>query len=163
MSRGRILIVDDEPDMVENCARILKREGYECLAAHDGRRALEILESARPDLLLTDLKMPELDGMALLRRAHEVDPALPVIMITAFASIESAVAAVKEGAFDYLPKTFSVDQLRVAVERAIRHRSLQVENRNLRAQLEQTLGLDNISGRSPAMTQVFELVKKAAR
>jgi len=163
MSRGRILIVDDEPDMVENCARILKREGYECLAANDGRRALEILESARPDLLLTDLKMPELDGMALLRRAHEVDPALPVIMITAFASIESAVAAVKEGAFDYLPKTFSVDQLRVAVERAVRHRSLQVENRNLRAQLQQTLGLDNIIGRSPAMTQVYELVKKAAR
>ena len=163
MSRGLVLIVDDEPDMVENCARILKREGYECLAAHDGRRALEILESARPDLLLTDLKMPELDGMALLRRAHEVDPALPVIMITAFASIESAVAAVKEGAFDYLPKTFSVDQLRVAVERAIRHRSLQVENRNLRAQLQETLGLDNIIGRSPAMTQVFELVKKAAR
>src|SRR5580765_5242362 len=163
MSRGLVLIVDDEPDMVENCARILKREGYECLAAHDGRRALEILESARPDLLLTDLKMPELDGMALLQRAHEVDPALPVIMITAFASIESAVAAVKEGAFDYLPKTFSVDQFRVAVERAIRHRSLQVENRNLRAQLQQTLGLDNIIGRSPAMTQVFELVKKAAR
>ena len=163
MSRGRVLIVDDEPDMVENCARILKREGYECLTATDGRRALEIVESARPDLLLTDLSMPELDGMALLRRAHEVDPALPVIMITAFASIESAVAAVKEGAFDYLPKTFSVDQLRVAVERAVRHRSLQVENRNLRAQLQETLGLDNIIGRSPAMTQVFELVKKAAR
>jgi hypothetical protein len=84
-------------------------------------------------------------------------------MITAFASIESAVAAVKEGAFDYLPKTFSVDQLRVAVERAVRHRSLQVENRNLRAQLQETLGLDNIIGHSPAMTQVFELVKKAAR
>ena len=74
-------------------------------------------------------------------------------MITAFASIESAVAAVKEGAFDYLPKTFSVDQLRVAVERAVRQRSLQVENRNLRAQLQETLGLDNIIGRSPAMTR----------
>jgi len=163
MSRARILIVDDEPDMVENCARILKREGYECLTANDGRRALEILESTQPDLLLTDLKMPGLDGMALLSRAHEVDAALPVIMITAFATIESAVAAVKEGAFDYLPKTFSVDQLRVAVERAVRHRGLQVENRNLRDQLQQTLGLDNLIGRSPAMTQVFELVKKAAR
>ena len=163
MSRARVLIVDDEPDMVENCARILRREGYECLTANDGRRALEIVESGRPDLLLTDLKMPELDGMALLRRAHEMDPALPVIMITAFASIESAVEAVKEGAFDYLPKTFSVDQLRVAVERALRHRGLQVENRNLRDQLQQTLGLDNIIGRSPAMAQVFEIVRKAAR
>ena len=163
MSQARILIVDDEPDMVENCARILKREGYECLRAHDGRSALDILESARPDVLLTDLKMPELDGMALMRRAHQVDPSLPVIMVTAFSSIESAVAAVKEGAFDYLPKTFSVDQLRVSVDRALRHRSLQVENKNLRDQLQQTLGLENIIGRSPAMTQVFELVKKAAR
>ena len=107
--------------------------------------------------------MPGMDGMELLRRAHELDPALPVIVITAFATIESAVAAVKEGAFDYLPKNFSVEQLRVAVERALRQRELQVENRNLREQLQQALGLENIIGRSPAMAQVFELVKKAAR
>ena len=163
MSQARILIVDDEPDMVENCARILRREGHECLTAHDGRAALEIVESTRPDVLVTDLRMPELDGMGLMRRAHQVDPALPVIMVTAVSTIESAVAAVKDGAFDYLPKTFSVDQLRVAVDRALRHRSLQVENRNLRDQLQQTLGLENIIGRSLAMMQVAELVKKAAR
>ena len=163
MSAARILIVDDEPDMLENCSRILSRQGYACLTAENGRAALAILERERPDLLLTDLKMPEMDGMALLHHAHEMDPELPVIMITAFASIESAVAAVKEGAFDYLPKSFSVDQLRVAVERALRHRGLQIENRNLRQQLQQTLGLENVVGRSPAMTQVFELVKKAAR
>jgi DNA-binding NtrC family response regulator len=163
VSRARVLIVDDEPDMVENCARILGRAGYDCLTATDPRRALGLLESDRPDLLLTDLKMPEVDGMALLRRAREVDPALPVIVVTAFATIESAVAAVKEGAFDYLPKNFSVDQLRVAVERALRHRGLQVENRNLREQLQQTYGLENLIGRSPVMTQVFELVRKAAR
>jgi DNA-binding NtrC family response regulator len=122
-----------------------------------------MLERDRPDVLLTDLKMPVMDGLTLLRHAHEVDPALPVIMITGFASIESAVAAVKEGAFDYLPKDFSVEQLRVAVERALRHRGVQIENRNLRQQLQQMLGLDNIVGRSPAMAQVFELVKKAAR
>jgi two-component system, NtrC family, response regulator HydG len=163
MSASRVLIVDDEPDMLENCSRILSRQGYECLTAENGRAALAILERERPDLLLTDLKMPEMDGMALLQHAHEVDPELPVIMITAFASIESAVAAVREGAFDYLPKSFSVDQLRVAVERALRHRGLQIENRNLRRQLQQTLGLENVVGRSLAMTQVFELVKKAAR
>jgi DNA-binding NtrC family response regulator len=163
VTRPRILIIDDEPDMVENCARILGRAGHECLTATDGRRGLALLESERPDLLLTDLKMPGLDGMELLRRAREIDPALPVIMVTAFATIESAVAAVREGAFDYLPKTFSVEQLRVAVERALRHRGLQVENRNLREQLQQAFGLDNIIGRSPAMTEVFELVKKAAR
>ena len=163
MTGARILIVDDEPDMVENCARILARAGHECLTATDGRQALELLESERPDLLLTDLKMPGLDGMELLRSAHELDPALPVIMITAFASIESAVAAIKEGAFDYLPKNFSVDHLRLAVERALRHRGLHVENQNLREQLRQAFARDNIIGQSPAMTQVFELVRKAAR
>jgi len=159
----RVLIVDDEPDMVENCVRILKPAGYECLTATDARRGLVMLESERPDLLLSDLKMPGVDGMELLHRAHELDPALPVIMITAFATIESAVAAVKEGAFDYLPKNFSVDQLRVAVDRALRHRSLQRENRSLKDQLAQTYGLENIIGRSPAMSRIFELVRKAAR
>src|SRR2546430_16665344 len=122
VSDATVLIVDDEPDMVENCARILRRAGHHCLTATDPHRALALLESDSPDLLLTDLKMPGLDGMELLRRAHELDPALPVIMITAFATIESAVAAVKEGAFDYLPKTFTLDQLQVAVERALRQR-----------------------------------------
>ncbi|HEU5190125.1 MAG TPA: sigma-54 dependent transcriptional regulator [Methylomirabilota bacterium] len=163
MTSARILIVDDEPDMLENCTRILTRLGYECQRAENGQAALGLFESQRPDLVLTDLKMPEMDGMALMARLHEADPALPVVMITGFASIESAVAAVREGAFDYLPKSFSVDQLRVAVERALRHRGLQVENRNLRQQLQQALGFENVVGRSPAMAQVFELVKKAAR
>jgi DNA-binding NtrC family response regulator len=163
MTASRVLIVDDEPDMVENYTRILRRAGYRCLATTDPQRALGLLEAERPDVLLTDLKIPELDGMELLRRARALDPGLPVIVVTAFGSIESAVAAVKEGAFDYLPKTFSVDQLTLAVERALRHRRLHVENRNLREQLQETLGLENVVGRSPAMAQVFELVRKAAR
>src|SRR5919201_6586046 len=135
MGDRRILVVDDEPDMVENCTRILRRAGYRVLATTDPERALALVESERPDVLLTDLKMPEMDGMELMRRAHEVDPALPVIMITAFSTIESAVAAIKAGAFDYLPKNFSADQLRVSVERALRQRRLAVENKNLREQL----------------------------
>jgi DNA-binding NtrC family response regulator len=163
MSASLILIVDDEPDMLENCSRILSRHGYACATAGDARTALAILEREHPDLLLTDFKMPEMDGLELLRRAHELDPTLPVIMFTAFATIESAVAAIKQGAFDYLPKDFSVEQLRLAVERGLRHRGLQVENRNLRQQLREVLGLETIVGRSPAMAGVFELVKKAAR
>jgi DNA-binding NtrC family response regulator len=159
----RILVVDDEPDMVENCVRILRRAGYRCMSATDPHRALALLESERPDLLLTDLKMPEIDGLTLLRRAHELDAALPVVVITAFATIESAVAAIKDGAFDYLPKNFSVDEFTLVVERALRQRRLALENRNLREQLQTTLALDNVIGRSPAMAQVFELVKKAAR
>jgi DNA-binding NtrC family response regulator len=159
----RVLIVDDEPDMVDNCARILGRASYDCLTATDSRRGLALLESDRPDVLLTDLKMPGVDGMELMRRAHGLDPALPVIVMTGFATIESAVEAVKAGAFDYLPKNFSIDQLQVSVERALRHRRLAVENRNLREQLQETLGLDNIIGRSPAMARVSDLVRKAAR
>jgi len=159
----RVLVLDDEPDMVENCARILKRAGYQCLTTTDPQRALALVDSERPDVLLTDLKMPGIDGMEVLRRAREMDPALPVILITAFATIESAVAAIKDGAFDYLPKNFSVDQLRVAVERGLRQRDLQLENRNLREQLQGALGFENLIGRSPAMTKIFELVRKAAR
>ena len=163
MSEPRVLVVDDEPDMVENCARVLRRAGHRCLTATNPQRALALIESERPDVLLTDLKMEGMDGMELLRRAHSADPALPVIVITAFATIESAVAAIKEGAFDYLPKNFSVDQLTVTVERALRQRRLAVENRNLREQLQHALKLENVVGASPAMARVFELVKKAAR
>jgi DNA-binding NtrC family response regulator len=163
VSDHRILIVDDEPDMVENLARALRRTGHRCLTTTDPQRALAMVESERPDLLLTDLKMPGMDGTELMRRARAIDPVLPVVVITAFASIESAVGAVKEGAFDYLPKTFSLDQLTVVVDRALRLRRVQVENRNLRQQLAERFALDNVVGRSPAMAQVFELVRKAAR
>jgi len=163
VTRERILIVDDEPDMVENCQRILGRAGYRCLTATDPQQALALLESERPDLLLTDLKMPGMDGMELLRNARQIDPQMPVIILTAFATIESAVAAVKAGAFDYLPKPFSVDQLTLAVDRALAQRRLTLENLRLREQLQGTYGFENIVGRSPAMAQVFELVRKAAR
>jgi len=163
VSEPRVLVVDDEPDMVENCARILRRAGHRCLTATDPQRALALIESERPDVLLTDLKMQGMDGMELLRRARSADPALPVIVVTAFATIESAVGAIKEGAFDYLPKNFSVDQLTVVVERALRQRRLAVENRNLREQLQHALKLENVVGASAAMARVFELVKKAAR
>jgi DNA-binding NtrC family response regulator len=161
--QGRILIVDDEPEMVESTARLLTLAGHRCTTTTVAQEALALLDSQRPDVLLTDLKMPGIEGLELLRRAHRVDPDLPVIVITAFASIESAVGAVKQGAFDYLPKPFSAEQLGVAVDRALRQRELQRENRNLRQQLQQTLGLENIIGRSPAMVRVFELIRKAAR
>ena len=101
----RVLVVDDEPDMVDNCVRILRRAGYRCLSTTDPHRALTLLESERPDLLITDLKMPEVDGLALLRRAHELDAALPVVVITAFATIESAVAAIRMGLSTTCPRT----------------------------------------------------------
>jgi DNA-binding NtrC family response regulator len=163
VNKPRVVIVDDEPDMVENCARILGRAGWDCLPTTDPLRALGLVENGRPDVVLTDLKMPAMDGMDLLRRVHDLDADLPVIVITAFATIESAVEAVKQGAFDYLPKNFSVHQLQVSIDRALRQRRLAIENRRLREQLQETYGLEQVIGRSPAMARVFELVKKAAR
>ncbi|MGD0074783.1 MAG: sigma-54 dependent transcriptional regulator [Candidatus Binataceae bacterium] len=163
MSAERILILDDEADMVENCRRILSHDGYQCLTTTDSAEALRLIESEPPDLIITDLKMPTIDGLEVLARVRELSPQTPVIMLTAFATVESAVAAVKAGAFDYLPKPFTLDQLRVAVERALGQRRLTLENLRLREQLHEVYAFENIVGRSPAMAQVFELVRKAAR
>ncbi len=160
---GRILLLDDEPDMLENCRRILARSGHECIATTDPAKATEILESKLPDLMITDLRMPDADGLEMMRRAHVLDPARPVIMLTAFATIESAVAAVKAGAFDYLAKPFTMDQLTLAVERALAQRNLMIENRNLRDQLHGVYGFDNIIGGSQSISRVLEMVRKAAR
>jgi len=163
MAADRILIVDDEPDMIETCRRVLAATGYQCFTTTDSREALRMVEGEHPDLLLTDLRMPEMDGMEVLRRAREADPNLPVIMLTGHATVETAVAAVKAGAFDYLSKPFSIDQLRLSVERALTKRRLEQENLNLREQLKGTYGFENIVGRSLALQQVLELVRKAAR
>ncbi len=149
--------------MIETSRRILAPAGYECLGTMDPHEALRLVESERPDLMLTDLRMPEMDGMEILRRTREADPRMPVIMLTGYATVETAVAAVKAGAFDYLSKPFSIDQLRVAVERALNRRRLEVENLNLREQLKGAFGFENIVGQSSALRGVLELVRKAAR
>jgi DNA-binding NtrC family response regulator len=159
----QILILDDEPDMIETCRRILSTAGYKCIGTTDPIEALGLLESQRPDLLLTDLRMPSMDGLELLRRAHEIDPHRPVIMLTAYASIETAVTAVRQGAFDYISKPFSMDQLKLAVQRALGQRRLTLENLNLREQLRGVYGFENIVGQSSTLKQVLELVRKAAR
>ncbi|MBI3989647.1 MAG: sigma-54-dependent Fis family transcriptional regulator, partial [candidate division NC10 bacterium] len=160
---GRILVIDDEEDMLENCSRILRRLGHEPMTEKDPVRAVETIERERPDLVLTDLRMPELDGIEVLKATKRVDPETPVILFTAYATIETAVEAIKEGAFDYLPKPFSADQLQVSVERALQQRHLLEENRRLKEQLASTYSFENIVGKSLPMLQVFELIKKVAK
>jgi DNA-binding NtrC family response regulator len=162
--KARVLIVDDEPDVVVNWARILAREGYSCVTATEGERALALVESECPDVVLTDLKMPRIDGMQVLARALEVDPDAAVIMVTGHGAVQSAVEAMRAGAFDYLLEPLSSnDVLRLAVQRAADRRRLVQENRRLRQPLAPLVGLDNIVGKSPAMEGVFELVRRAAR
>jgi DNA-binding NtrC family response regulator len=163
-TKPRVLIIDDEPDVVANWARLLGREAYPCITATDGERALALLEKERPEIVLTDLKMPRVDGMHVLARARELDPDTVVIMITGHGTIESAVDAMRAGAFDYLLKPLpSNDVLRLAVERAAERRRLVEENRRLREPLASRVGFDQVVGTSPAMEAVFDLVRKAAR
>jgi len=161
---ARVLIVDDEPDVVANWARVLERDGYGCLTATDGERALGLLEAERPDVIVTDLNMPRTDGMAVLRRAVEIDPDAVVVMITGHGTVPSAVEAMRAGAFDYLLKPLpSNDALRLVVERGVERRRLVEENRRLRESLSPQVGFDKLIGQSPAMLAVFDLVRKAAR
>ncbi|MBI3469854.1 MAG: sigma-54-dependent Fis family transcriptional regulator, partial [Candidatus Solibacter usitatus] len=122
--RISVLLIDDEADFVEDCATILRRLGYRCLTAGSGKLALEVFRESRPDLVLTDLRMPDMDGLALLRSIKSLDPEAVVILITAYATIATAVQATREGAFDYLRKPFTSGELQKILERAREHQAL---------------------------------------
>ena len=115
--KKQVLIVDDEPNLRKILSAQLSRDGYDVLVAEDGEKGLEILRENHIDLVVTDLKMPKMDGMQLLRSALELDPTLPVVMITAHGTVDTAVEALKLGAFDYLTKPFDPDALLAAIRR----------------------------------------------
>jgi two-component system response regulator PilR (NtrC family) len=159
----RILVVDDEQSMRELLAIVLRREGYEVLLAENGRTAIDLLGREPVDLLISDIKMPDLSGVDVLRAAKKVDQDILGIMITAFASTETAVEAMRLGACDYLSKPFDIDLLKMKVREKIENRQLRQEN----LLLKRTLGLShqfaNIIGRSPAMLDVFRMIETVAR
>jgi DNA-binding NtrC family response regulator len=158
----RILILDDEPDMLEGLRRVLGSSGHDCIAVSDPGEALELLRSRSPDVFLTDLRMPNMDGFELLRRAREIDSELPIVVLTAFATIESAVAAIKEGASDYLAKPFSIDQLKMVVGRALRRRRPVAAVAPPQRTAAKN-GFENILGQSPALLEALALARKAAQ
>ena len=161
-AQTKVLVIDDEQDMLENCSRIIKRMGFTCVTLGDGSQAVEVIERERPYIILTDFAMPGRSGLDILRLAKEIDRDTVVILISGYATIPSVVEAMKEGAFDYLQKPFSADQLTVALERAARHRSLSEENRYLRSQLAQSHGFDSMIGASLPMRQVFDTIRKVS-
>lgn len=160
MTVPRVLVIDDEPDMLENCRRLLAKAGFEPRTVRDPREARTALAEFRPDVLLLDLRMPGVDGMTVLTAALADDPALPVIIMTAFATVPSAVQAIREGAFDYLAKPFTGDQLVVAVQRAARYRGLTLENRTLREQVHRGSALDHMLGASAAFDRLRDQVRR---
>ncbi len=160
---ARIAVVDDERRMVDILTMVLRREGYRVEAFQDGARALTALAEQPFDLLVTDLRMPEPDGLAVLRGAQEVDPDLPVILITAHGTVSSAIEAIKRGAFDYVEKPFDNDELKALVKRALDMTRLTRENRYLRSELRSRYSIDQIVAASEAMREVLDRARRAAR
>ncbi|HEX9860003.1 MAG TPA: sigma-54 dependent transcriptional regulator, partial [Nitrospirota bacterium] len=160
--RVKVLVIDDERDMLDNCSRIISRLGYDCITVSDSSRADELIERERPYIILTDFSMPVRNGLEILRIAKGIDQDTVVMLISGFATIPSVVEAMKEGAFDYLAKPFSAEQLKVALDRAMKHRSLSEENRYLRSQLAKSHGFDNMIGVSLSMRKVFDTIGKVA-
>jgi DNA-binding NtrC family response regulator len=158
MGDWKVLLVDDDRLSREAMADWLRSEGFDVIAVADGQAALQHLYDGVA-VLVTDLKMPRMDGLQLLRQAKEQTPHVAVILITAYGTVETAVAALKEGAFDYLTKPVKPDDLANKVRQAVTQRAMATEIASLHAQLNERYGFENIVGKSPAMRAVFEKVR----
>ncbi|MGE0824624.1 MAG: sigma-54-dependent transcriptional regulator [Candidatus Binatia bacterium] len=160
MTIQRVLVVDDEPKMSRVLEIMLKKMGYEVTVAGDGRAALTLMDTAPVDLVITDLRMPGMDGLQLLTALREHGLDVPVIIMTAYGTVESAVQAMKQGAFDYIVRPFDVDAVELIVTRALSVRRVQRENLFLREELDK--GWDEFVGRGPAITDVYEQIRQVA-
>ncbi len=157
-----VLIVDDEKNYPLILSAVLEEEGFETFTANSGLDALEILKSADVDLVVTDMKMPSMDGMELLGNIKAIDPDLPVIMMTAHGTVDKAVEAMQKGAYSYILKPFDNERLVIYVNKAIAMYRVVKENRQLRNAVELQYGFGNIIGKSKAMQDVFETIWKVA-
>ena len=162
MASERILIVDDEDGMRRLLGRVLTREGYETSTVGSGAEALRLVANERFDLVVTDIKMPEMDGLQLLEELKEYEPSLPIIVMTAYGTIENAVQALRFGAYDYIAKPFETDEIKLTVAKALERERLLAENRYLHAELEGRYDFSGIIGGSPAMQQVYEMASSVA-
>ncbi len=160
---ARVLVVDDEQSMRDLLAIVLRREGYEVVTAEDGQSGIATLERGPIDLLICDIKMPDMNGVDVLRAAKTIDQDIVAMMITAFASTETAVEAMRLGACDYLSKPFDVDELKMKVREKLESRDLRHENVLLKRALGARYEFSNIIGRSAPMLAVFKLVQTIAR
>lgn len=163
MSKKRILIVDDDESLRWVTQAQLQQSGYEVAAAEEGASALEQIRSFSPDLVITDLKMPGMSGLDLLREIRAEHPDILVIMVTAFGTVENAVEAMKAGAYDYITKPVNMDELRLIADRGLEHLGLQEEVRVLRSSLDQKYGFENILGQSKTLLYVLDMAARAAQ
>ncbi len=158
----RLLVVDDEPSMREFLEIMLSQEGYQVQTASTGEEGIKAYRAEEPDLVLTDVKMPGMSGLDLIREIHSLDPAAPIIAITAYASADDAVRAVREGAYDYLSKPFQIEDLRIIIRNALEARRLRRENLELRRSIEGRYRFADIIGKSHEMVEIFDLISRVA-
>ncbi len=158
----RILIVDDEIDMAENLQLLLEQAGHGTIVETKSTKVMDTVDREQPDLVITDLRMPGVDGLALVERIKASQPEIPVIVLTGYASVDSAVEAMKKGASDYLPKPFSSEELFLRVDKALSWTELTEENRLLRKRIKDIAQHDVIIGQSRALLEILDLVKKVA-
>jgi len=161
-ARARLLVVDDEQTQREMLGKILGRAGFAVETASDGNQALALLRQQTFDLLLTDQRMPGMDGLELLAQVQRLDTRLPVVLMTAYGSVSTAVEAMKRGAADYLTKPFERDELLLVVDKAIRQRQLEDEVVSLHGVLKDRSALGNIIGVSPAMQELYSLIERVS-
>jgi len=160
--KSKILVVDDEPGMRTFLEIILRKEGYSVETAADGMKALDNINNNVFDLAILDILMPVMNGIEVLKRIIEKSPETTVIIITAFASHETAIEAMKLGAYDYITKPFKIDEIKLVIKKALDKKGLERENLRLRKELQTKYGFANIIGRSIGISKVFELIKRVS-
>jgi DNA-binding NtrC family response regulator len=163
MGPFRVLVVDDDTETVELLREILVKEGYEVSVAEDATAALREAALQEPDVVITDIQMPGMDGVALLAELRTRLPKTLVILATAFGSLKTAVDGIKAGAFDYLAKPFIIDDIRLVTRRAIEHKQVLTENQTLREQLKDRYRFEGIVGSSPGMVAVYKMIARVAQ
>jgi two-component system, NtrC family, response regulator PilR len=156
----RLLVVDDEPSMREFLEIMLTQEGYEVTTGASGEEGFKIYRQQTPDLVLTDVKMPGMSGLDLIREIHSLDPTVPIIAVTAYASADDALRAVREGAYDYLSKPFQIEDLRIIIRNALEAKRLRRENQELKRSIEEKYRFGEIVGKSSEMGEIFSLIEK---
>ncbi|HEY8269298.1 MAG TPA: sigma-54 dependent transcriptional regulator [Pseudobdellovibrionaceae bacterium] len=161
--KSRILVVDDEESIREFLEIMLKKEGYEITLAEDGQKAKDLLAKKSFDMIISDLQMPHVTGIELLKHVKETAPEIVFMMITAFGTTETAVEAMKMGAYDYITKPFKIDEVRLNIQNALRSRNLEVENRSLKKELVKEYSFQSMVGNSAPMHAIFDMITRVSQ
>lgn len=161
--KSRVLVVDDEESIREFLEIMLRKEGYEVTCAEDGQKALDLIKKKSIDLVISDLQMPNMTGIELLRHVRDQYPEMLFMMITAFGTTETAVEAMKLGAYDYITKPFKIDEVRINIANALRSKNLEVENRTLKKELNKEYSFQNLVGNSEAQHRIYEMIRRVSQ